>query len=99
MARTISRPSVAVVTLHALLRKYFAISVRVSRSSSTTRILGDAWAMPTFVGDSGVGAKVFCFQMFPDRLGQYGATGEGAGEKASLISLTLRWSCQIRTLD
>ena len=48
MARAISRPSLAVVTLQELLRRYFAISVRVSRSSSTTRILGIAWAMATF---------------------------------------------------
>ena len=48
MARTISRPSAAVVTLQALLRRYFAISDRVSRSSSTTRMLGIAWAMPIF---------------------------------------------------
>ena len=43
-----TRPSAAVATLQALLRRYFAISDRVSRSSSTTRMLGIAWAMPTF---------------------------------------------------
>jgi DNA-binding response OmpR family regulator len=45
MARAISRPSLAVVTLQALVRKYFAINARVSRSSSTTRMFGAAWAM------------------------------------------------------
>src|SRR6185369_9046658 len=45
MARAISRPSLAVVTLQELLRRYFAISERVSRSSSTTRMLGDAAGM------------------------------------------------------
>jgi hypothetical protein len=35
-------------TLQALLRRYFAISEWVSRSSSTTRMLGIAWAMPIF---------------------------------------------------
>jgi hypothetical protein len=48
IARAISRPSVAVVTLQAWVRRYFAISARVSRSSSTTRILGEGWAMPLF---------------------------------------------------
>jgi hypothetical protein len=64
MARAISRPSFAVVTLQALVRRYFAINVRVSRSSSTTRMFGDAKAMRTFVCDSGQSAKYFCFAMF-----------------------------------
>src|ERR1700743_2854602 len=48
IARAISRPSVAAATLQPLPRRYFAISDRVSRSSSTTRMLGDAVAMRTF---------------------------------------------------
>src|SRR5258705_9748475 len=36
--------------------------------------------------------------MFLGGPGQYGATGEGAAEKTSLTPLTLRSSCQIRTL-
>src|ERR1700688_4908956 len=64
MSRAISRPSFAVVTLQELVRRYFAISVRVSRSSSTTRMFGVVMAMRTFVGDSGKLAKEFCFGMF-----------------------------------
>jgi hypothetical protein len=48
-------------TLQALVRKYFAIRARVSRSSSTTRMFGAAGVMPTFVGDSWQSAKYFCF--------------------------------------
>ena len=64
MARAISRPSVAVVTLQELVRRYLAISARVSRSSSTTRMFGVAMAMPTFVCDSRRSTKDFCFAMF-----------------------------------
>src|SRR5450756_539350 len=49
MARAISRPSVAVVTWQELARRYFAISVRVSRSSSTTRMFGATVAMRTLL--------------------------------------------------
>ena len=89
IARCISRPSPAVVTLQALVRKYFAISVRVSRSSSTTRIWGDGWAMPIFVGDSEAAAKDFCFSMFLERFPQQGATCERTAEKVSLRTFTL----------
>src|SRR5438552_150650 len=43
--------------------------------------------------------RIFVSRCFQGGLGQYGATGEGAGEKASLIPLTLRSSRQIRMLD
>src|SRR5665647_773229 len=74
MSRDISRPSLAVVTLQELVRRYFAISVRVSRSSSTTRMFGVAMAMRTFVRDSGEQAKDFCFGMFLAFRLQHGAT-------------------------
>ena len=96
-AGAISRPSTAVVTLQALARRYFAISVRVSRSSSTTRMLGDGWAMPTFVGDSGQAAKDFCFAMFLRPPPQQGATRKRPAEKVSLRWLILPSSGLERT--
>ena len=63
MVRAISRPSVAAVTLQPLVRRYFAISVRVSRSSSTTRMFGGAVAMRTFDDDSDEPGEGF---LFPD---------------------------------
>src|ERR1700730_1136806 len=89
IARTISRPSFAVVTLQALVRRYFAISVRVSRSSSTTRMFGDAVAMTTFVGDSQASMKEFCFEMFLASPSQHGATSRSVDKKASLSSAAL----------
>src|ERR1700676_1541344 len=88
-ARAISRPSFAVVTWQALVRRYFAISVRVSRSSSTTRMFGDARAMPTFVSDSQQPANDFCFKMFLLRASQHQATCRRGNQKTSLRSLTL----------
>src|SRR5437588_6102252 len=78
IARAISRPSPAVATLQALVRRYLAISIRVSRSSSTTRMLGDGCTMPSFVDDSGRRAKDFCFKMFLTRRLQQGATYDKA---------------------
>src|SRR5437868_4206432 len=78
IARAISLPSPAVATLQSLVRRYLAISIRVSRSSSTTRMLGDGCTMPTFVDDSGRRAKDFCFKMFLTRRLQQGATCDKA---------------------
>jgi len=60
----ISRPSVAVVTLQPLVRRYFAINARVSRSSSTTRMFGDAVAMRDLCLDSGSRRRIFVSQYF-----------------------------------
>src|SRR6202035_2340271 len=65
------------------------ISVRVSRSSSTTRMFGDARAMPTFVSDSRPPANDFCFKMFLLRASQHQATCRRGNQKTSLRSLTL----------
>src|ERR1700730_2677167 len=93
IARAISRPLATVATLQALVRRYLALSARVSPPSSTTRMLGVAWVMPTFVDDSGESAKVFCFQMFLTRRLQQGATCD----KASLRPLTVPSRRLIRT--
>src|SRR5258706_1702423 len=89
MARTISSPSFVVVTLQALVRRYFAINVRVSRSSSTTRMFGVAVAMPTFVGDSRQSTKDFCFAMFLMSPSQHGATSRRVDKNTSLRPLTV----------
>src|SRR3974390_2513221 len=89
MERTISRPSAAVVTLQALVRRYFAISARVSRSSSTTSMFGGDRTMQTFVDDSPFVGKDFCFQMFLARGLQLPATCKKG---------SLRWLIQGRSV-
>src|ERR1700722_19056715 len=90
-ARAISRPSFAVVTLQELVRKYFAINVRVSRSSSTTRIFGGAgWGMTVTLSlDSRRSAKYFYFQIFPETPLQHRATWRLGDNKALLRLLTI----------
>src|ERR1700742_3274784 len=61
MARLISRPSLAVVTLQELLRRYFAISDRVSRSSSTTRMFGGTGAITNPLPDNTDNGVTFLF--------------------------------------
>jgi hypothetical protein len=70
IARPISRPSFAVVTLQALVRRYSAISARVSLSSSTTRMFGHAVAMRTLWFMIRTIEQNFCFAMFLMRLSQ-----------------------------
>ena len=61
-----------------------------SRSSSTTRILGGAVAMPILVCDLGAPAKHFLFRNVSDVVsGQCRATRQRGDKKASLTSLTL----------
>src|SRR5580692_1169607 len=87
IARTISRPSIATVTLQPLPRRYFAISDRVSRSSSTTRMFGDAVAMRSLVRDSRT--DDFCFEIFLTLASQHDATRQSGNKKTSLRPLTL----------
>src|ERR1700722_14458497 len=91
IARTISRPSIATVTLQPLPRRYFAISDRVSRSAATTRMFGDAVAMQGFGRDSRT--DDFCFVMFLTLASQHDATRQAGNKKTSLrpLTLTLRY--------
>src|SRR3569623_473436 len=96
MARAISRPSLTAVTLQALLRKYFAINVRVSRSSSTTRILGLGMAMRFDCPRFGPNGEDFCFDLFLLVHSQYPAIARPGGGKVSLRPLTIPWLRQAR---
>src|SRR5580698_9851048 len=94
-ARTISRPSIATVTLQLLPRRYFAISDRVSRSSSTTRMFGDAVAMRGLVRDLRI--DDFCFVIFLALASPHDATRQSGNKKTSLRPLTLTSRCLART--
>src|SRR5260221_5328089 len=89
MAGTHSTPSFAGIRLQALVHTYFAINDRGSRSSSATRMFGDAVAITTFVGDSQGSMKDFCFKMFLASPSQHGATSRSVDKKASLSSVAL----------
>src|SRR3954469_24882139 len=96
MARDISRPSLTAVTLQALLRRYFAINVRVSRSSSTTRMLGLRLAMRFVCPRFGPNGEDFCFRLFLDDLSQHPAIGGQWSGKVSLRRLTIPWRGRAR---
>src|SRR6185369_2666201 len=91
MARDISRPSLTAVTLQELLRRYFAINVRVSRSSSTTRMLGEGLAMSFVCPRFGPKGEDFCFWLFPNVFPQHPATTGSSYGKVPLRPLTIPW--------
>src|SRR6202048_3369054 len=90
MARTISRPSFAVVTLQALVRRYFAISARVSRSSSTTRTCGDAVDMRILMPVIRTNDRGFLFRNVSDVALATQGTCRHGDKKASLRSRPCR---------
>src|SRR4051812_7194621 len=91
MARDISRPSLTAVTLQALLRRYFAIKVRVLRASSTTRMLGLGMAMRFVCPRFGPNGDYFCFVLFLKPVPQYRDTPRQRNGKVSLSRLTIAW--------